>query len=132
SFSPVFTALLGSIDEAAKGLLVRRLESELPARPTEQQKWFEPYFGPVDPRRYQEMARNLKKTLVHRSGISPLGLLRNCIDYALNDTTKLTGVFAVLKDKFQVKGGRDLLATVTELNDFRNTYVAHQEKELSD
>ncbi len=28
--------------------------------------------------------------------------------------------------------GRDLLAAVTDINNFRNTYVAHQEKELTD
>jgi type III restriction enzyme len=31
-----------------------------------------------------------------------------------------------------VAGGRDLLAAVTKINDFRNTYVAHQEQELTD
>ena len=29
-------------------------------------------------------------------------------------------------------GGRDLLATVTRIYDFRNTRVAHQEKEIID
>ncbi len=131
-FAPVFTALLGSVDEAAKGLLARRLDPDLPPRPPEQQNWFDPYYGKADPRRYLDLARNLKKTLVFRNGISPLGLLRNCMDYALNDNNKIGGVFAAIKAKFQVKGGRDLLGTVTEINDFRNTYVAHQEKELTD
>ena len=30
------------------------------------------------------------------------------------------------------QGGRKLLETITRINDFRNTYVAHQEKELTD
>ena len=132
SFSPVFTTLLGSIDEAAKGLLARRLEPDLPPRSPDQQRWFEPHYGKADSRRYQPVAQNLKKTLVYRNGISPLGLLRTCMDYALNDNTKLDGVFAAIKQKFQVKGGRDLLGAVTEINDFRNAYVAHQEKELTD
>jgi type III restriction enzyme len=132
NFSPVFTPLLGSLDEAARGLLLRRLEPDLPARAPDQDRWFQPFAGRGDFRRYEDMAKNLKKTIVFRNGISPLGLVRNCMDYALNDNTKLTGVFAVIKDKFQVKGGRDLLDRVTAINDFRNTYVAHQDKELTD
>jgi len=62
----------------------------------------------------------------------PLDLLRQCLDYALNDNTKLPGVFDSLKAKFKVQGGRDLLSQVTKMNDFRNNYVAHQEKELKD
>ena len=41
-------------------------------------------------RHYTELARNLRKTLVYQTGVSPLGLLRNCYDYALNDATALT------------------------------------------
>jgi len=35
----------------------------------------------------------LKKTSVFNNGLSPLGLLRQCLDYAMNDNTKLTGAF---------------------------------------
>lgn len=52
--------------------------------------------------------------------------------YALNDNTKIGGVFDSIKFKFKVSGGRALLATVTEINDFRNTYVAHLEQDLTD
>jgi type III restriction enzyme len=31
NYSPVFTALLGSLDEAARGLIVRRLQPAMPA-----------------------------------------------------------------------------------------------------
>ena len=54
------------------------------------------------------------------------------MEYALNDNTKVDGVFQVVKEKFKVAGGRDLLATVKRIYDFRNTRVAHQEKEISD
>jgi type III restriction enzyme len=81
---------------------------------------------------YQNMAQNLKKTLVFNNGIMPLGLLRSCMEYALNDNTKIDGVFQTVKEKFKVAGGRDLLATVTRIYDFRNTRVAHQEKEVTD
>ena len=41
-------------------------------------------------RHYTELALQFRKTLVYQTGVSPLGLLRNCYDYALNDATALT------------------------------------------
>lgn len=51
---------------------------------------------------------------------------------ALNDTTIIGGVFEALHTQLRVQGGRKFLETVTRINDFRNTYIAHQEKELTD
>jgi type III restriction enzyme len=59
-------------------------------------------------------------------------LLRSCLDYALNDTTKIGGVFEALHTQLRFQGGRKFLETVTRINDFRNTYIAHQERELTD
>lgn len=135
NFAPVFNALLGSIDEASKGLILRRLAQDLPATEQEQKAWLAPYLARVDDRQrpyFQQMAQNLKRTLVFKNGISPLGLLRGCFDYALNDHTQIGGVFDAVRLRFKVQGGRDLLAAVTDINNFRNTYVAHQEKELTD
>ena len=135
NYAPVFSALLGSMDEAARGLIIRRLQPGVPATDQEQKAWANPYFSNIDKRdmpRYQQMAQNLKRTLIFNNGISPLGLLRSCLEYALNDNTRIEGVFDAIRNKFKVAGGRDLLAIVTEINDFRNTYVAHQVNELVD
>lgn len=135
NYAPVFNALLGSLDEAAKGLMTRRLQPDMPPTAPEQRAWFEPYLGDMDYKarpKYGDIAKNLKKTLVFQTGISPLGLLRSCMDYALNDAAKIGGVFAAVKGKFKVQGGRDMLSMVKGINDFRNTFVAHQEKELTD
>ena len=78
------------------------------------------------------MAQNLKRTLVFNIGIMPLGLLRDCTEYALNDNTRIEGVFQAAKAKFKVAGGRDMLATMIRIYDFRNTRVAHQEKDITD
>jgi type III restriction enzyme len=134
NYAPVFTALLGVIDEAAKGLVQQKLTPLLPVSMQAQRDWFEPYFGAADRRmikHYEEMARNLRKTVVYKNGVSPLGLLRSCLDYALNDNTKLTGVFEALKSDFRFSGGRNLLDQVQAINEFRNTRVAHQEAPLT-
>jgi type III restriction enzyme len=135
NYAQVFQALLGSIDEAARGLLLKRLLSLIPDPGQEQRAWFNPYvdnLGRAQSQHYLGIAQNLKKTLVYRNGFSPLGLLRTCLDYALNDSTKITGVFEAVKQMFRVKGAADLLTVVANINDFRNTYVAHQEQELKD
>lgn len=135
NYSPVFNALLGSLDEAARGLLIRRLQPSMPANVPDQKTWLDPYLRDADRRmqpHYERMAKNLKRTLVFNNGIMPLGLLRDCMEYALNDNTRIDGVFQIIKAKFKVAGGRELLATVTRIYDFRNTRVAHQEKELTD
>ena len=62
----------------------------------------------------------------------PIGLLRNCFDYALNDNTKLGGVFDALRVRFKVEGARKVLQQVQQVYDFRNKFVAHQEQELTD
>lgn len=135
NFAPVFAALLGAVDECAKCLVLRKLSPYLPMNQVEQQDWFSPYLGNVDARmrrHYEDLGRNLKKTLVFRSGVSPLGMLRSCLDFALNDTTQIGGVFDAINSEMRFSGGRDLLDRVRSINDFRNTHVAHQESPLTD
>ena len=135
SYAPVFTPLLGSIDEVAKGFIVRRLQPELPIAIDDRNDWFLPNLRNVDRKSedyYRKLAQNLKRTLVFNNGLSLIGLLRSCLDYALNDTTKIGGVFESIHTCMRFQGGRKLLETITRINDFRNTYVAHQEKELTD
>jgi type III restriction enzyme len=135
NFAPVFTALLGVMDEAARTLILQLLMPAMPVTAKEQQAWFEPYLANVDPRmhrHYQEMGRNLRKTLVYKAGVSPLGLLRNCLDFALNDTTALTGVFTAVREVFRFNESRNLLDRVQSINHLRNTRIAHQEHSLTD
>lgn len=135
NFAPVFNALLGVIDEAAKGLILRRLITDLPAAVPDQKAWFNPYLESVEYGRqftYDSMAKNLKRTLVFKNGLSPLGLLRNCLEFALNDKARIGGVFEAVKVHFGEDTNRNLLALVTAMNDFRNTFIAHQERELTD
>lgn len=135
NYASVFTPLLGAIDEVAKDFIVQRLQPELPTTVDAKKAWFEPDLDGVDRKskqRYRELAKNLKRTLVSNDGRSLVGLLRSCLDYALNCTTKIDDVFAVLRTQFQVQGGHKLLETIKRINNFRNTYIAHRKKELID
>jgi len=131
----VFASLLGAIDKAAKNFIMRRLQPELPTSVDSKKAWFEPDMDGVDlksKQRYCDLAKSLKRTLVLNNRRSIVGLLRSCLDYALNCTAKIDGVFTALRTQLRIQGGRKLLKTITRINDFRNTYIAHQEKELAD
>jgi hypothetical protein len=87
NYSSVFTPLLGRHDEAARGILRRRLRPAMPSNTPDRERWLGPNLSRVEAgtqTRYRKMAQNLKGTLVFNRGIMPLGLLRSCINYALN------------------------------------------------
>jgi type III restriction enzyme len=133
-FAPVFTSLLGPIDESAKGLINDLLLPLTPSIPVEQKNYFAPYYeginkGTVD--WLKANARNLEKTLIFKNGLMPIGLLKFCLEYSQADH-HIGGVLEAVKKSFSKFKQTDLYATVKEIYDFRNTYIAHQEQELTD
>jgi type III restriction enzyme len=134
-YSPVFVPLLGPIDESAKGMMLNLLSSSVPANPQDMENFFTPHYGPLPNHEVSYLnsqARKLRKTLVYKNGLSPLGLLCFCFDYAKNYHYEIGGVFEAIKRRFMKYNETDLYETLKEINGFRNTYVAHQEKQLSD
>jgi type III restriction enzyme len=78
------------------------------------------------------MAASLKKALVYGSVHSAIGLTRSCLDHAVQGAPALGGVFAAVRKAFVVPDAAGHLKRVSDVNDFRNTYVAHHEKPLTD
>ena len=135
SFAPAFNTLLGPFDEAAKAVILKLLQAKMPAARGDQENWFDPFMGGVEAKlrdRYQRTTKNLKRGRIFGNPHSVIGLLCACLDYALNDKSKLDGVFKAVRESFRLEGSRKLLSRLTEVNDFRNTYLAHHEKELND
>jgi type III restriction enzyme len=135
SFSPVFTSLLGPLDEAARGLILDALLPYVPKTAQEQKAFFDPYYKNLhekDQLWLKRHASNLKRTLIDRNGLWPSGLLQFCLDYALNSKDEVGGVFEAVKEAFVSFAKESLLQTVGQVTDFRNKYVAHQETELID
>ena len=101
NFAPIFSALLGPLDEASKAVILNLLRDKVPTNRHDQDRFFEPYLEFVDRKKrdhYDKMAKNLKRGLVYGNPHSVIGLLRSCLDYALNDNTKLDGVFVVVRE----------------------------------
>lgn len=135
SLAPAFTPLLGVIDGAAKAVITHRLQQRVPGLPSDQRAWFEPPLqGKSDKKtdHYKRVNTNLRKTLLFDGGLMPIGLLRDCLDYALNDSARFPGVFADVRAAFRFAGARKLLEAVSTIYEFRNTYVAHQDAPLTD
>jgi type III restriction enzyme len=135
SFSPAFTPLLGPLDEAATQIIVSRLRDLMPAFPDEQKAWFEPSYASIDSRSlrwYQDLANNLKRTLVHLNPVMPLGLLAFCLDYAGNSRSNLAGVFEAVRNEFANLADGTLARQLEEIKNFRNKHIAHQSEPLTD
>ena len=135
NLAPVFNTLLGPYDAASKAVIFKLLQGRVPASRAEQQSWFDPYMDKVDRRslkHYQNMASGLRRALVYGNVHSAIGLLRSCFDFAVNDQSGLDGVFDAVRDAFNIPGAGKLLERISAVNEFRNTYIAHHEKELTD
>jgi len=136
NFAPAFNSLLGIIDDACTRVIIKHLQKSLPRRIDDQKAWFAPYiddgFRPGSKKHFEQIANNLKRTLVFSNGLSPTGLLRNCLEYTLQDSVNLGGVFSAVKSNFSFTGNEQMYKAIVRVNDFRNQYVAHQEKELKD
>lgn len=134
-FAPVFQPLLGPIDDAAQAIILERLSPLLPAEAAAQKDFFEPLLDGVKPDRVdfmKERSRTFKALLVHRKPIMPTGLLDFCLDYAKNSKSQTGGIFTAVRSAFRDLADSDLREWLKKVYDFRNEFIAHEKKELTD
>jgi len=135
NFSPAFQPLLGSMDEAARGLMMKRLLDDVPSNPVEIDDFFAPYLGNLPGKvkgHLLKNAANLKKTLIYHNGLWPMGLLAFCLEYGIKGEKNMGGVLDSVKSRFRAPQDAELYTKIENVNGFRNTFVAHAEKELTD
>lgn len=135
SFAPVFTPLLGAIDDAAKAFVISTLKDAIPTDSKQQQRFFEPDLKVLHPRDesiHKKHGTNLRRMLLENDGIMPMGLLKWCLEYAQSPKVPPGGIFSAIKTKFERASNPGLLEMIDKIYSFRNTYIAHQEKELID
>lgn len=133
SFAPVFTPLLGPLDEASRAVRLKFLGADIPTEQQAQQKFFEPDVSQL-PKKEAEMCqrrgKDLRRTLVDHNGMSPIGLLRWCLHFAKESGGPTVAVFGVVRQRFK-NVPPEIYKLVCSINTFRNDYVAHQNKELT-
>jgi type III restriction enzyme len=135
SFAPVFTPLLGPLDESARGMILRKLVEGVPTDRAGQYEFFHPDLGALPTNEanfHKRQAANLERTLAGQNGLMPIGLLRWCLDYASTSRRKIGGIFEHVRASFADVSRTDLFSVVDAVYSFRNEYVAHQDRELSD
>ena len=135
SYAPVFTPLLGPLDEAAKGVLLRFIGPDVPEDRQRQKAFFEPDLSrlPTGEASYhQRQGNNLRRTLVDNNGLMPIGLLRWCLDYARHSQRAIGEIFQSVKTRFAHTAETDIYDIVEQVYTFRNEYIAHQDRELSE
>ena len=80
----------------------------------------------------EKQASLLRRFLVHRSPITPIGVLRFCLDYASKDEEAPGGVLVAVRERFADLADTDLSDLLGTVYDFRNTFIAHAKDELGD
>lgn len=134
SLAPVFVPILGPLDEASKAVMLKLLADDIPTDREAQRALFEPDVSGLskkDADDLQRRARDLKRTLVDHNGTSPIGLLRWCLQSARESKPSARGILAAVKQRFS--GVPDeTYKLICRINTFRNDYIAHQNKELTD
>ena len=129
-----FQVLLSVTDDTAAALLVARLRPRLP--PSERQAaFFEPDLSTVGRggRGLAPKGFALKKLLTGNAKVTPIGTLSFCLEHAAGDGREAAGgVFAAVREAFADLAGTPLARRVGAVGEFRNTYVAHQERGLTD
>jgi type III restriction enzyme len=135
SFAPSFTSLLGPLDEAARGLIIDRLQPDVPTNPQDLESFFTPDLSSVpttEQRRLLDNAENLRKTVVDRRGTMPIGVLRWTLNFAKSPKPVLGGIFDAVLKRFAPIATKDFVKQIEKTAAFRNTYIAHQERLLED
>jgi len=79
-----------------------------------------------------EKAKLIQKLLVYNAPIMPTGILKFCLEYAESPSDHVRGVFESIRLNSRDLRGTGLVKHLAEVYAFRNTYVAHQDKELTD
>lgn len=125
-YSSVFTPLFNPLDSACKTFIHNQLDPYVPTNPTQQQAFFDVARGSS----LNNQAVNLRKTLVYKSGLSPIGLLRFCLTF--ENRENFGGIFRSVIDAFKPYKNTDLADDIDTINSFRNTYIAHQDTILTD
>jgi len=132
SFAPIFTPLIGSLEDSCNALLVDRLVPYVPNTKTAQDDLFSPDLSslPKAKRRYYEPEiKKLQRLLVHKSPISPMGHLKFALEMGLKSEEE-GQLFDALRVAFGDPGNKKLLEMLAEVYDFRNKYIAHYERDV--
>jgi type III restriction enzyme len=133
--SHVFQPLLRILDDYAIKVLERRLRPLLPSDPSELTAFFAPTMEGVSDRQKALLEKNqryLQDNLIYGRSMQRLGVLLFCLSYAQEWKLGVGGIWQAVEQAFGDPRDRSLYSSLSEVNTFRNRYVAHAEEMLTD
>jgi len=134
-YAHAFQPLLRPLDDYAIRILEQTLRPRIPNDVAKRRDYFNPYLGDVPQRQRVPLERNgryLEQNLVFGRSIQKLGTLLFCLGYAINNVHEGSGVWRDVAEVFSGAEMAELYADLREVNEFRNTRVAHIEQPLQD
>ncbi|MGH7961280.1 MAG: hypothetical protein ACRERD_05575, partial [Candidatus Binatia bacterium] len=111
------------------------LTPHIPSRMQVCTEYFSPDITSVSPRERSLLEKNqryLEQNLVYGRSIQKLGTLLFCLDHAQKGGANAPGVWRDVQKQFSGKAMAALYTDLRQVNDFRNTRIAHVETKLDD
>ncbi|NLF02729.1 MAG: DEAD/DEAH box helicase family protein [Anaerolineales bacterium] len=134
-YAHAFQPLLQPLDDYALRILERQIKPHIPEDAQKRDDYFDPYLDTLNPRHANQLERNgryLRDNLVFGRPISRLGTFLFCLRYATEGGWGAAGVWRDVQQVFSGQAMADLYTDLEQVNEFRNTRVAHVEKKLDD
>jgi len=135
TFGHAFQPLLSPLDDLSLKILEKNLKPCIPSDHGARQDYFEPYIADLPYGFINQVEKNqrfLKNNLIFGRRMQLMGLLLFCLDYALNKSENIPGIWRDISRQFSSSSYRELYGLLSEVNEFRNTRIAHVEEPLSD
>jgi len=135
NYGHAFQPMIQPLDDFAIRILSGELQKLIPTDLTKRHDYFYPYSGNLDPRQQRLLENNqryLERNLIFGQSIQKLGTLLFCLQYANEGGWKVAGIWQDVVKSFSGVSMTALYNDLSQVNTFRNTYVAHGEKILDD
>ncbi len=135
TYAAAFQPLLGPLDRYSLRILEKFIKPAIPTSRGASIAFFNPDLDNLSQRERVLLERNqryLRDNLVFGRSIQRLGTLLFCLDYARQRGWGVGGVWNVVSAAFSNSGFNEIYQQLKQVNDFRNTRVAHVEAPLND
>nr|MBC7244610.1 DEAD/DEAH box helicase family protein [Chloroflexota bacterium] len=135
TFAHAFQPLLGPLEEYALRVLAKYLKPVIPPDKEASIAFFNPSLEHLPQRERALLEKNqryLRDNLVFGRSIQRLGTFLFCLEYARQGRDDVHGIWEEVRRRFSAARFGALCELLSQVNEFRNTRVAHVEAPLTD
>ena len=136
TYAAAFQPLLGPLDEYSLRILEKFIKPTIPADRDRHEAFFNPDLSILShPKQRMQLEQNQKRlyfNLMYGRNMLRLGTLLFCLKYAQQGGWGIGGIWKAVQTAFSGHEFKEIYQLLNQVNDFRNTYVAHVDAPLSD